>query len=296
MRSSLEPGFAVHVYGTEMPILREKAEEVRAALQKIDGVQNPTINAAAMNPIVEVEVDLRGSPAGRHQARRRQARRREPGAGRHRRATCPNSRRSSKSWSAGQPTSGMISPASVSCSSTPPTADTSSWARSPAVRMVPNEVVIQHDATSRRIDVVADVSGRPLADIERDVEAAIKKIQFPVEYHAEIPTKYSELQAADTLVLWLGAASLLAYCFCSRQRSGVGSSPSPSSWPCRRRCPARPWPRGSLRRRSPGFHSPPLLRSWPSRPATRCCCQPGQTTSGDRAAIVPLGSGTHGGP
>ena len=70
-----------------------------------------------------------------------------------------------------------------------------------AVRMVPNEVVIMHDDTSRRIDVVADVGGRPLADIQRDIQAAIKQIQFPLEYHAEIPTKYSDLQAADTLVL-----------------------------------------------------------------------------------------------
>ena len=37
----------------------------------------------------------------------------------------------------------------------------------------------------------------------------VKQIQFPLEYHAEIPTKYGELQAADTLVLWLAAAALL---------------------------------------------------------------------------------------
>jgi Cu/Ag efflux pump CusA len=77
------------------------------------------------------------------------------------------------------------------------------------VRMVPNEVVVLHDDTSRRIDVQADVSGRPLADIQRDVEAAIKQIQFPVEYHAEIPVKYAQLQAADSLVLWLAVAALL---------------------------------------------------------------------------------------
>ena len=77
------------------------------------------------------------------------------------------------------------------------------------IRMVPNEVVVMHDDTSRRIDVAGDVSGRPLADVQRDVEAAIKQIQFPVEYHAEIPAKYAQVQAADTLVLWLAAAALL---------------------------------------------------------------------------------------
>ena len=57
-RSSMDPGFAVRVYGTDMPVLREKAEEVRKAIEKVDGVKNPTINASAMTPIVEVEVNL----------------------------------------------------------------------------------------------------------------------------------------------------------------------------------------------------------------------------------------------
>jgi Cu/Ag efflux pump CusA len=78
------------------------------------------------------------------------------------------------------------------------------------VRLVPNEIVIQHDDTSRRIDVVAEVSGRPLADIQRDINTAIEQIQFPLEYHAEIPTTYSEQLAGDALVLWIGAAVLLA--------------------------------------------------------------------------------------
>jgi Cu/Ag efflux pump CusA len=78
------------------------------------------------------------------------------------------------------------------------------------VRLVPNEVVIMHDDTSRRIDVVADVSGRPLADIQRDITAAVEQIQFPLEYHAEIPTKYSEQLAGNNLVLWIGAATLIA--------------------------------------------------------------------------------------
>ena len=86
----------------------------------------------------------------------------------------------------------------------------SSWARSPPSGLVPNEAVIMHDDTSRRVDVVAGVSGRPLADVQRDINAAIEQIQFPLEYHAEIPTKYSEQLAGDALVLWIGAAALVA--------------------------------------------------------------------------------------
>jgi Cu/Ag efflux pump CusA len=57
---------------------------------------------------------------------------------------------------------------------------------------------------------VAEVGGRPLADIQRDITAVVEQIQFPLEYHAEIPTKYSEQLAGDALVLWIGAAALVA--------------------------------------------------------------------------------------
>ncbi|ALV43357.1 transporter [Pseudarthrobacter sulfonivorans] len=209
MRSSLEPGFAVRVYGTEMPVLREKAEEVRQALQKIDGVNNPTIDAAAMTAIVEVQVNLEAAQKFGI----------KPGDARRAAATLMqgivvgnlfeeqkvfevvvrgavgvrDDLTSIRELLLDAPNGGHVQLGQV--------AD---------VRMVPSEVVIQHDASSRRIDVVADVSGRPLADIQRDIEAAIQQIQFPLEHHAEIPTKYSQLQAADTLVHGLGIAAILA--------------------------------------------------------------------------------------
>ncbi|MCP9001317.1 efflux RND transporter permease subunit [Pseudarthrobacter sp. RMG13] len=209
MRSSLEPGFAVRVYGTEMPVLREKAEEVRQALQKIDGVNNPTIDAAAMTAIVEVQVNLEAAQKFGI----------KPGDARRAAATLMqgivvgnlfeeqkvfevvvrgavgvrDDLTSIRELLLDTPNGGHVELGQV--------AD---------VRMVPSEVVIQHDATSRRIDVVADVSGRPLADIQRDIEAAIQQIQFPLEHHAEIPMKYSQLQAADTLVHGLGIAAILA--------------------------------------------------------------------------------------
>lgn len=208
MRSSMEPGFAVRVYGTEMPILREKAEEVRKALGNISGVQNPTINAATMNPIVEVEVNLEAAQRVGI----------KPGDARRAAATLiqgvivGNLFEQQKVFEV--VVRGVANVRDDLTSIRELLLDTPDGGHVPLgqiaqVRLVPNEVVIQHDATSRRIDVVADVSGRPLADIQRDIEAAIKQIQFPLEYHAEIPAKYSELRAADAVVLWLAAAALV---------------------------------------------------------------------------------------
>ncbi|HEY9354728.1 MAG TPA: efflux RND transporter permease subunit [Arthrobacter sp.] len=209
MRASMEPGFAVRVYGTEMPVLREKAEEVRQAIQKIDGVKNPTIAATDMTPIVEVQVNLEAAQKFGI----------KPGDARRAAATLMqgivvgnlfeeqkvfevvvrgavgvrDDLTSIRELLLDAPNGGHVQLGQI--------AD---------VRMVPNEVVIQHDATSRRIDVVAEVSGRPLADIQRDIESAIQQIQFPLEYHAEVPTTYGQLQAADTLVHGLGITAILA--------------------------------------------------------------------------------------
>ncbi|MET1065824.1 MAG: efflux RND transporter permease subunit [Arthrobacter sp.] len=208
MHSTMDPGFAVRVYGTEMPILREKAEEVRKALESIDGVKNPAINATAMTPVVEVEVNLEAAQRVGI----------KPGDARRAAATLMqgivvgnlfeeqkvfevvvrgavdvrDDLTSIRELLLDTPTGGHVQLGEIA-----------------TIRMVPNEVVVMHDDTSRRIDVVADVSGRPLADVQRDIEAAIKQIQFPMEYHAEIPTKYGQVQAADSLVLWLAAAALL---------------------------------------------------------------------------------------
>ncbi len=209
VRTSMEPGFAVRVYGTEMPVLREKAEEVRQTLQKIDGVNNPTVATTDMTPIVEVQVNLEA--AQRFGIK--------PGDARRAAATLMqgivvgNLFEQQKVFEV--VVRGAVGVRDDLTSIRELLLDTPSGGHVQLgeiadVRMVPNEVVIQHDATSRRIDVVADVSGRPLADIQRDIESAIQQIEFPVEYHAEIPAKYGELQVADTLVHGLGIAAILA--------------------------------------------------------------------------------------
>jgi Cu/Ag efflux pump CusA len=209
LRSSLEPGFAVRVYGTELPILREKAEEVSKALANIEGVSNPKINATTKTPIVEVEVNLEAAQKVGI----------KPGDARRAAATLmqgivvDNLFEQQKVFEV--VVRGAVDVRDDLTSIRDLLLDTPEGGHVrlgeiAAVRLVPNEVVILHDDTSRRIDVVADVGGRPLADIQRDITAAVKQIQFPLEYHVEIPTKYGQLQAADTLVLWLGAAALLA--------------------------------------------------------------------------------------
>ena len=184
----MDSGFAVRVYGTDLPVLREKAEEVRKAIEKVDGVKNPTINASAMTPIVEVEVNLEAAQkVGIKPGDARRA-----AAALMQGIVVGNLFEQQKVFEV--VVRGAVDVRDDLTSIRELLLDTPSGGQVQLgqiadIRLVPNEVVILHDDTSRRIDVVAEVSGRPLADIQRDINAAIEQIQFPLEYHAEIPTK-----------------------------------------------------------------------------------------------------------
>lgn len=54
------------------------------------------------------------------------------------------------------------------------------------VRVRPTPQVIQRDASSRRIDVSANVSGRSLTAVQDDVRQRLERMSFPLEYHAEV--------------------------------------------------------------------------------------------------------------
>jgi len=198
--------FRVRVYGVDLAILREKASEIRDILSRTDGVVDPTVEATAEQPVAEIEVDL--AKAQKEGVK--------PGDVRRAAATVlqgievgylfeqqkvfqvvvkgtPATRHSLtnvRDMLVDKPEGGQIRLGDV--------AD---------VRLSPNQTVIHHDDTSRRMDVVANVQGRSLADVTADVQNAIKGMQFPVEYHAEIPKKFGEQQAAGDLIGWLSLAA-----------------------------------------------------------------------------------------
>jgi Cu/Ag efflux pump CusA len=55
-----------------------------------------------------------------------------------------------------------------------------------SVRLAPAPTVIEHDSTSRYVDVVADVRGRDSGAVVRDVQPRVGRVPMPLEYHAEV--------------------------------------------------------------------------------------------------------------
>lgn len=76
-------------------------------------------------------------------------------------------------------------------------------------RIVPAPNVIQHENTSRRIDVSCNVKGRDLGSVAREIESKVRGVAFPQGYHPEFLGEYAARQEARRRLLLLGAVALL---------------------------------------------------------------------------------------
>ncbi len=69
------------------------------------------------------------------------------------------------------------------------------------VSVVPAQAVIRHENISSFVDIVADVKGRDLASVNRDIRSRLEKIKFPVEYFPEIRGEFAKrLQVENRLL------------------------------------------------------------------------------------------------
>jgi Cu/Ag efflux pump CusA len=69
------------------------------------------------------------------------------------------------------------------------------------VSIKPSPNIITRENSKRRIDVGANASGRDLAAVVADVKERLAKIEFPLEYNAELLGEYTERQEAERQVL-----------------------------------------------------------------------------------------------
>ena len=76
-----------------------------------------------------------------------------------------------------------------------------------AVVASPNSV--SHEGLNRRIDVEANVSGRDLGAVIRDVENALAAVEFEPGYHPEMLGEFAERQAAEERLLLFAFAALI---------------------------------------------------------------------------------------
>jgi CzcA family heavy metal efflux pump len=198
----------VRVFGQDAQVLQRKADEVRQAISGVDGVVEPRAYVRAVEPTVEIQVDL--GAAERHRIK--------PGDVRRAAATllsgitvgnlfeeqkvfdvvvwgAPATRHSLTNIQDLQidtPGGGHVRLGDVA-----------------TVRVAPDPTVINHDDVSRYVDVTAGVSGRSLGAVTHEVDQRVRAIQFPLEHHAEVLEAAAARQADVRWVLSVAAAAVV---------------------------------------------------------------------------------------
>jgi Cu/Ag efflux pump CusA len=204
-------GITVRLYGQDLAVLRGKAEEVRGALAQINGIRSTRIEQQPEETTIEVEADL--DRAAAHGLK--------PGDIRRAVSTLVGGIRVGALfeqqkvfdvvvWGAPEMRDSVGAIGAIML-------DTEEGAQVrlsdvAQVRLVPATSVIRRQGVARRMDVEAEVGGRPIAAVARDVAERVKAIPFPFEYRAQVLGGQPEPRAAlRSAGAYLVAAAVLGF-------------------------------------------------------------------------------------
>ncbi len=210
----------IRIYGQDLDILREKANEVEEKLSQIEGITDEHVEFLLDIPQLEIEVDL--------EAARRYGL--KPGDVRRAAAYLVAGEEAGDIHTANRTYDVQVwSVPKVRRSVTDihnlliPTPDGGKvrLGEVAEVRIVKVPNSINHENLARRINVEADVKGRDLGSTVRDVRRALDEIDFPLGYHAELVGEYAERQAASRRITIAGALAALVIFFLLRVSLGT---------------------------------------------------------------------------
>ena len=197
----------VRIKGPDLNVLRSKADEVKNMLSKVRGVINEHVELQLLVPQVEVDVDLQKAKAAGV----------KPGDVRRAAATMMASEevgdvfRDGKTydvevWSIPSARNSVHDVSEILVSTPSGGHIRLGDVAKVSIRPTPNSV--QHEGATRRIDIAADVKGRDLGALAREVEDRLSDIKLPLEHSATVLGEYKERQAAQNRLLKFAVIAL----------------------------------------------------------------------------------------
>lgn len=198
----------VRIYGQDLQILRDKAEEVRQKLSTIEGVVDLNTELLQDIPQLEIKVDL--TKAQRFGLKpgdvRRQAAYMVAGQEAGDIHTM-NRTYDVNVWSIPEARHSVTSIQNMLIDT--PTEGKVRLADVADARIAPVPNAINREGLARRINVEADVKGRDLGSVVDDVDDALDSVEFPRGYFAQLLGEYAERQVAQQRLLYAGLGAAL---------------------------------------------------------------------------------------
>ena len=210
--SGASESIVVRIYGPDLAGIHAKADEVEKALSKVDGLVDLHVQLQSEIPQVQVKVDL--AKAEQYGVK--------PGDVRRAAATLVQGEevgdifRDSKAydvnvWSIPETRSSVTDIKNLLIDT--PNGGHVKLGDVADVHIAPAQSVIYRDNASRRIDVSTNFQGRDLGSVAADVDAALKTVDFPLGYHAEVLGEYAERQAASRQIMIAGLVVVIGIFF-----------------------------------------------------------------------------------
>ena len=198
----------VRLYGPNLEVLRDKAQEAGLALRAVPGVVNLQVEPQVLVP--QVEVRVRTGAASRFGL--------TPGAIRRAAATLVKGTKVGEIYEDqkifdvavwGTPRVRQDLDALRELRIDTPSGASVLLGDVSDLRVAPTPNVIQHEGGSRRIDVSCNVSGRDLGSVAREIEARVKALSYDQGYHPEFLGEYAARQQSSRRLMALSALALL---------------------------------------------------------------------------------------
>jgi len=209
--SGTDEPIIVRVYGEDLEIIKDKAREIKGYLEHVDGIVETRVNYPDEEPTVEIEVDL--DAAKRYGLK--------PG----------DVRRESTSLVSGILVGNLFEEQKVfdvMVWGTPETRhsitsleelliSTPKMGSVPLknvadIRIVSAPTNIKRESVIRYVDVSAKIDGGDYASVTKGIDGAIKQVDFPLEYRAELLGEFAErLAAKDRIMSMVIAAAILIF-------------------------------------------------------------------------------------
>ncbi len=226
----------VRIYGTDLVVLRERADAVGKALGGVKGIANLKVEPQVLVPQLEIALDpaalarfgltpgdvrrtvatlLHGTRVGEVYRNDQvvdvvvwgdDVLRGDVSAVRDLRIPLPSG---APAPAAAPGLVGAQAPYPGSVPSTPIAATDVRLADIASVSFVPAPNIVQREAASRRIDVTCDARGRDLGAVVADVKKAVEGVPFPAGHHAELLGEYASRSAAESRLALMSLLSLL---------------------------------------------------------------------------------------
>jgi CzcA family heavy metal efflux pump len=185
----------VRVFGPDLGVLRDKAEDVRAAIADIQGLVNLHKELIVEVPHIQVTVNL--EEASRYGLKPGDVRRASASlmAGEEIGDIFVDGRTYDvQVWTAPEARHSIDSVRDMLINT--PTGQRVRLSEVADVSIQPTPNIIKREASSRRIDVQANIRGRDLAAVAEEVQARLQTMAFPLGYYAVLQGEYTELRAA----------------------------------------------------------------------------------------------------